>query len=101
MQLSTIPQDDKLRVILDGPRFEAKSATDFKDRMLEILQVEGKPLVLDLSAVEFMDSTALGALVAVYKQARQGLGLQISGVHPNVLSLFQLTRMDKIFTILP
>ena len=57
-----------------------------------------KDLALDLSAVRFVDSSALGALVSVYKAAAGGR-VRLLGVTAPVLGLLKLTRMDRVFEI--
>jgi anti-sigma B factor antagonist len=56
--------------------------------------------VIDLSGVEFIDSTGLGALVAVLKVSGRG-GMVVAGAQDSVVTLFKLTRMDKVFRMFP
>jgi anti-sigma B factor antagonist len=85
------------RVMQD--RIDAASAIQFKDRMREITQTGSGPVVLDLSAVAFIDSSGLGAVVAVRKALGADRPLELSGLGPSVQKVFRLTRMDSIFTI--
>ncbi len=56
-------------------------------------------LVVDLSQVPFIDSNGLVALVSGQKAMRQQDGeLILSGVKPQVMRVFQLTRLDRVFT---
>ena len=58
----------------------------------------GHPLIaLDLSEVDFIDSSGLGAIVSVLKQLDGRGDLVIVGAKPAVMNLFRLTRMDKVF----
>lgn len=80
-------------------RLDASIAPQFKTQMLEFIDAGHHRVALDLSEIEFIDSTGLGALVVIRK-ALEGRGeLVIRGVQPNVWPLFRLTRMDKIFRI--
>lgn len=83
------------------PRIDAASAIQFKDRMREILQDPAPRIVLDLSQVGFLDSSGLGAVVAVRKLAGPGRSLELAGLTATVDKVFRLTRMDQVFTILP
>ncbi|MGB7183213.1 MAG: STAS domain-containing protein [Burkholderiaceae bacterium] len=58
-------------------------------------------VVLDLSDVNFVDSSGLGSLVALHKTMRDGRKLEIAGAANSVLSLFKLTRMDRVFVMHP
>ena len=91
--------DDGVIVHVDEPRLDAAIAIRFKDRLREVTSRNGPRIVLDLSRVQFMDSSGLGAILAI----RRGLGetrvLELSALTPNVDRVFRLTRMDSIFTI--
>lgn len=80
-------------------RIDAASAIRFKDRMRDIGQLPGNPVILDLSRVAFLDSSGLGAVVAVMKMLGPERRLELSGLTPNVMKVFHLTRMDSIFTL--
>lgn len=80
-------------------RIDAASAISFKERMRELGRLPGDPVILDLSHVAFLDSSGLGAMVAVMKMLAPGRRLELSGLTPNVMKVFRLTRMDSIFTL--
>jgi anti-sigma B factor antagonist len=54
-------------------------------------------LVLDLSDVDFVDSTALGALVSFHR--RLGDRLVIAAPGPRVRRLFEITKFTSVFTV--
>jgi anti-sigma B factor antagonist len=65
-------------------------------------QSEGaKHLIVDLSEVTFIDSTALGVLVGAQRAMDEGLHLAIVCAEENVLRIFELTGLDGMFEILP
>ncbi len=80
---------------------DASVAQDFKNALLEDIQSGRNRLVLDLSHVTFMDSSALGAMVSVLKALGRDGELVICGVRPPVLSVLALTRLDRVFKIAP
>lgn len=81
-------------------RIDAASAIQFKDQMRDITGVSALPrVVLDMSNVAFLDSSGLGAVVAVLKALAPNRKLELSGLTPTVQKVFRLTRMDSIFTI--
>ena len=82
-------------------RIDAAIAIDFRDRMSEIAAEGGTRLVLDLSEVEFLDSSGLGAIVGVMKEMEQGRRLELAGLSATVAKVFRLTRMESVFTIHP
>ena len=53
---------------------------------------------IDLSEVDYIDSTGLGALVGVNRRAmRKGGVVKIEGIHGLVKELFELSRLNKVF----
>ena len=83
------------------PRVDARLASEFKQRLLAMIE-SGHPLIaLDLSDVDFLDSSGLGAIVSALKQLNGRGDLVIVGAKPAVTNLFRLTRMDKVFRMYP
>ena len=78
-------------------RLDARSAPEFKEAMARLIRGGHSRLVLDLSDVEFVDSSGLGAIVAVLKQVAGSGDLVLCGTRPPVMSMFKLTRLDKVF----
>lgn len=54
-------------------------------------------VVLDLSDVEYLDSTALGALVSFHR--RLGPRLMIAGARPAVTRLFEITKFTTVLRL--
>ncbi|MGA0615792.1 STAS domain-containing protein [Paracoccus sp. KR1-242] len=101
MQLSLMPRDDGLTIRVDEKRLDAAIATAFKDKVRTLATHGGTQVTLDLTPVEFMDSSGLGAVIAIFKAMPSGRSLVLSGLSPNVERVFRLTRMDKVMTIIP
>lgn len=81
-------------------RIDAHNAGELKDCLLNILD-DGCPLlIVDLTAVHFIDSSGLGALLSGYKNANlRQARLVLSGLHARVRSMFELTRLHRVFEI--
>ena len=59
-------------------------------------------VLVNLSAVTFIDSTGLAALVQAMKRCREHQGdLRICGLQRPTRMIFELTRLDKAFEIFP
>ena len=59
-----------------------------------------KKVLLDLSGVSFMSSAALGKLVTLYKKSHSnGSDLKLCGIRPEVVDVFAVTRLDRLFDI--
>ncbi|MDB5663957.1 STAS domain-containing protein [Cypionkella sp.] len=99
MQLLAEQRGEVIVVQALGDRIDAAGAIQFKDRMRELTQLPSLRVILDLSRVAFLDSSGLGAVVAVMKALGPERKLELSGLTPTVQKVFRLTRMDSIFII--
>jgi anti-sigma B factor antagonist len=81
-------------------RLDASVAPAFRQAVLQLVEAGDTRLVLDLRGLEFLDSSGLGSMVSILKALGPRGALAVCGAQGAVLSLFQLTRMDKVFTLL-
>lgn len=101
MNLTSDLHDDLLLVTVSEDRIDAACAIQFKERMRDVTQTPSARVLLDLSNVAFLDSSGLGAVVAVMKLLGSDRKLELSGLTPTVAKVFRLTRMDTVFIIHP
>ncbi len=99
MDLSTQETGDVLIVTVNENRIDAAVAIKFKDRMRDLTTDGPMRVVLDISAVEFIDSSGLGAIVASMKQLGDKRALGLAGLSPTVEKVFRLSRMDTVFSL--
>nr|WP_254428985.1 STAS domain-containing protein [Ruegeria arenilitoris] len=88
-------------ITVDASRIDAAMAIQFKEDMRNQTADGTGRIILDLSAVEFIDSSGLGAIVASMKQLGNGRRLELAGLQPVVAKVFRLTRMDTVFKLHP
>lgn len=68
--------------------------------LLEAIQGTTSRLVVNFEAVNYMDSSGLATLVEVYRRMKAASGqLVLCGVNERVRSIFELTKLDRFFTI--
>ncbi len=101
MQLQTQTRPNVISVTVLEDRIDAATAIQFKEKMRDATKDGPLRVVLDLARVQFLDSSGLGAIVAVKKLLGPDRSLELCGLTPTVEKVFRLTRMDKIFTIHP
>lgn len=99
--LSTDLRNNVLVVRVAEKRIDASKAPAFKDEMARCIDAGQSQIVLDLSSVEFMDSSGLGALVSCLKRLGPRGSLAVAGAGGAVGRLFALTRMDRVFALHP
>ena len=92
-------RNDILVVRVDEKRVDASRAPQFKDEITRRIEAGHTRIVLDLSGVDFVDSSGLGAIVACLKRLGPRGDLAIAGARGAVSRLFTLTRMDKVFPL--
>ena len=60
----------------------------------------GCPVLVDLSGVEYIDSSGVASLVEALQQAKgSGNSLTLASVSPSAMRVLELARLDKVFTI--
>jgi len=101
MKLETELREGAIHVKVAEPRIDSAVAIRFKDRLREVTADGPARVVLDLAEVDFLDSSGLGAVVAIMKLLGPDRTLELCGLTPNVDKVFRLTRMDRVFTIHP
>jgi anti-sigma B factor antagonist len=86
-------------VSLNEDRMDAAVAIEFKDAMHAETLDGPKIVVLNLSSVNFIDLSGLGAIVASMKHIGQDQTLALAGLTPTVDKVSRLTRMDTVFSL--
>jgi anti-sigma B factor antagonist len=100
MDVMAVSREREVAVVAPtGKRLDAAVAPAFRQAVLALIEGGERRLVLDLAGLEFLDSSGLGAIVSILKALGSRGALAVCGLHGAVLSLFQLTRMDKVFVI--
>ncbi|MGL4860221.1 MAG: STAS domain-containing protein [Enterobacteriaceae bacterium] len=82
-------------------RLDASVSTKFKQETLLRIETGSFDLLLNFCRVDFVDSSCLGALVSLLKAMQDERELALCALNDNIRGMFQLTRMDRIFTIYP
>jgi len=79
-----------------------QTAPRFAQRLSEAIDKGNTSIVLDLSAVEFIDSTGLSVLLTGLRRVTAVHGrLALVCANPTVLRLFEITSLDETFDIFP
>lgn len=85
----------------DVKRLDASIAPTLKNEIVAVLPASPARTIIDLSGVSFVDSSGLGALVALLKRVGPSGSLVLAGVQPPVAKLLALTRLDRVFEVHP
>jgi anti-sigma B factor antagonist len=94
-------RDDAFVIGLAG-EVDLYTAPEFKQQLLDVIGQGAKEVIVDFSDTTFIDSTTLGVLVGGVKRLRTNDG-QLSLVcnDRNITKIFEITGLDRVFTIYP
>lgn len=102
MNITTEQMAEKTLLRVQDERLDAHNSSELKTYLQRLLENGANTLVLDLSKVRFIDSSGLGALLSGYKNATlRHAGFLLAGLQPRVYSMFELTRLERVFDIYP
>lgn len=100
MNLSSEKMNDTIVISIKEERLDAHNSGELKVAMQRLFEEGNKHLLVDLKDVRFIDSSGLGALVSGFKNATTCQGdLKLSSLQPQVKSMFELTRLHRVFEI--
>ena len=81
-------------------RLDAHNSNEFKSQMLSLFEAGSNNMIIHLKGVRFIDSSGLGALVSGFKNATARNGSpKPGGMQTQVTSMFELTRLHRVFEI--
>jgi anti-anti-sigma factor len=81
-------------------KLDATVSPELKGEFLILCNRQTKNLVVDLSNVEFCDSSGLSALLIAERKMRENGGVvKLVGLQKKVLSLIRISRLDRAFSI--
>jgi anti-sigma B factor antagonist len=79
---------------------DINTAPQLAEEIDRIVATKPRQVLVDLSALDLIDSSGVAALVKLYKGIRNAGGnVTISGARDQPLSIFKLLKMDKVFNL--
>jgi anti-sigma B factor antagonist len=85
---------------LNGRITLGEGSVQLRDAIRDLIGKGQKNILLNLSEVNYIDSSGLGELVSAYTTARnQGAALKLLGLSKKVNDLLQLTKLYTVFDI--
>jgi len=76
------------------------TAPRFRQQLLEVINAGHPYVVLDLSQVDFMDSTGLGVLIGAVKRVRSANGdIRLVQGNSRVAELLEITKLNKAISV--
>lgn len=99
-RMDTRTMEKELPVIELEGEVDVYTAPQLKQQMISLLEGGSRRMVVDLTKVEYLDSTALGVLIGGLKRMREQDGnMVLVCPSPRIRRVFEITGLDKIFDI--
>jgi anti-anti-sigma factor len=87
---------------IDVPRLVDQAAIDqcYREILALLDKTEERCVLVHFGRVTFMSSSALGMLVRLHKKCKEyDILLKLCGIAPDILQVFKITGLDKVFSI--
>jgi len=87
-------------IFVEDERIDAHNSGELKEYILHLIEQGEIQLIVQLEQVRFIDSSGLGALLSGHKNAAAKSGkLVLTHVQKQVMSMFEITRLNTVFEI--
>lgn len=92
---------DQVGIVTINGRLDASNVALLKKEFKNFL-TETTDFVFDLSGLEFLDSSGLGAIISCLKNTiKKGGDIKLAHLTAKVKMVFEVTRAEKIFAVFP
>lgn len=89
-----------LLITIRKDKFDASSVSEFKTQLDAAWQPGIVSVDIDFSSVDFIDSSGIGALLSVQKRlSSDSQPIRLLKAKPNVVSVIELLRLHRVFSI--
>lgn len=87
-------------VVTVGGEVDVATAPRLREQLIDVVNGGQNRIVVDLTDVEFLDSTGLGVLVGALKRVRTQDGdLALVCTESRIVKVFEITGLTKVFTM--
>lgn len=98
--LEVVPHESATIIAIKRRTLDEATSTRLVDDVSNLVGTESRPVVLDFSKVEFVPSSALGALVRLAQTLRlSGTRLMLVNLDRRIRGSLTVTRLDKVLEI--
>ena len=99
MDIEVKEDENNVTITVNGD-IEMMTIKSFKQKLFEIGQQIDKDIEIDLSNVDYIDSSGVGVLISLLKlQKKKGKQLSINKVSSKVLNVLKLSSLSDVFNI--
>lgn len=99
-KIVSTPDGNSIVVFNPTGRLDITTAWQFRTKLQDCIAKQSNHVVVNLSQVNFIDSSGLTSLVAGMRDADKARGsFRLCNVHPEAKLVFEVTMMDSVFEI--
>ena len=96
----TVASHGRWEVLTVTGEIDMATAPRFRQRLLAVIGAGAQNVVIDLSGVDFIDSTGLGVLMGAAKRVRSNGGdIRLVMTGSRLADLIELTRLDRVLDV--
>ena len=97
---SKLNESDKLWDVHLSGEIDVSTANEVKENLINLISKQSADIKLDMTNLDYIDSTGLGALIGVLKRLKENnKDIYITNTKKNVRKIFNITGLDKIFKV--
>lgn len=98
---TTTLQSGKIGVIeVKGSLVGGEETDELRSAVADFVEQGNKKLIIDLSKVTYMNSTAIGVLVSAHTTYSRNKGqAKLCGINKNINNIFVITKLTMVFDV--
>lgn len=98
---STTVQNGQIGIIeVKGSLVGGEETDELRSAVADFVEQGNKKLVIDLSKVTYLNSTAIGVLVSAHTTYSRNKGqVKICGINKNINNIFVITKLTLVFEV--
>ncbi len=95
-------QESDVAILTPQGRIDAAGMNDFSAALNTAIQMGNKKILIDFSQADYMSSAGIRVLIETKKKVEAEKGeIAFCSVNEQLLELFEVVRIDKVFHIYP
>src|SRR5690625_937490 len=101
LSIDTVKENNQMIVHVSG-EVDIYTTPDLQKQLMEVTKQKGQAVVVDLSEVNYMDSTGIGVFISTLKTTNENDShLKLVNLQSQVMRLFDITGLNEIIEIQP
>lgn len=98
--IQKVDWQDQTAIVYVAGDVDLHRSTELQTGLMQVLKKKPSLIIVELSAVPYMDSSGVASLVKLLSRTRKGqVELKLVAPSPKVQSILEITRLDSVFTV--